>query len=77
MKGLQGSRALSLTGTDPTHGYHWRNLGSLEVEGAQEVWAAIVAGETVDGICWSSGSFSRLVDPLNWPVWDPEGVTSS
>jgi hypothetical protein len=76
-KGLQGSQALSLAGVDPTLGYQWHNVASLEVEHAKKVWASILAGEPVSEICWSPGAPSRLADPLTWSVWDPEGVTSS
>ncbi len=73
-KGLEGSEALSQAGLAPARGYQWHTVGSLGEESAREVWARILAGDAVDGICWSPGGPVRLVNPLTWGVWDPDGV---
>lgn len=73
-RGQEGSQALSLAGLDPSTGTQWRTVASYRDEQAREVWARILAGEAVEGICWSPGGPVRLVDPLPWPTWDPDGV---
>jgi glycosyltransferase involved in cell wall biosynthesis len=77
MKGLQGSRAVSLADADPALAYQWHTIAALDSDGAKQAWESIIAGKPVDGICWSPGTPSRLADPLKWLFWDPEGLTSS
>ncbi|MBN1320543.1 MAG: glycosyltransferase family 2 protein [Thermoleophilia bacterium] len=73
-KGQEGSQALSAAGLDPSTGSQWRAIGSHGDEGARDTWAHILAGDPVEGICWSPGRPTKLVDPLAWPTWDPDGV---
>jgi hypothetical protein len=75
-KAIQGLESLSHMSLAPTVGEHWRHLGSLSEEAAQEAWSCILSGRAVEGIVWSPGGPTQQVNPAGWLTWDPDGVLS-
>ena len=75
-KAIQGFESLSQTTLAPTVGEHWRHLGSLSEEAANEAWSSILNGRSVEGIMWSPGGLAQQVNPADWLTWDPDNLLS-
>ena len=73
----ESTKALEATDIVPEFAWHWRAGSRWSVDEAEATWHRMRAGEPVPPIGWTGASLDLTARPLQWTVWDPEGMLPS